>query len=124
MFGEWVERGESEIQEFKIRTSASCRRAAAETLCAMLNTRGGRVIFGVTKEGDLQGQETSDKTIEDVVAELSRIDPPAALEVDRVPLDGNAEAIVVAVGQEPSPPTLVPGHRLPPSRQQHHRADA
>ena len=40
-----VKSGESETLEFK-RTTGE-RREAARTLCAMLNHRGGRVLYGV-----------------------------------------------------------------------------
>ena len=46
--------GESETLEFK-RTTGT-RRAAAATVCAMLNQRCGHVLFGVTAEGDVVGQ--------------------------------------------------------------------
>ena len=45
---------ESEILELKSTTGE--RREAAKTMCAMLNTRGGHILFGVTKRGELQGQ--------------------------------------------------------------------
>ena len=38
--------GESETLEFKATTGT--RRKAAATVCAMLNQRGGHVVFGVT----------------------------------------------------------------------------
>ena len=41
--------GESETLEFKSTTGT--RREAASTVCAMLNQRGGHVLFGVKPEG-------------------------------------------------------------------------
>ncbi len=40
--------GESEFLELK--TTTGTRREAAATVCAMLNQRGGQVLFGVTPE--------------------------------------------------------------------------
>lgn len=95
---DWVRRGESETQEFKIRTSSGCLREGAATLCGMLNTRGGRVLFGVDAEGRIVGQDTSDQTLEKVAAEIARIDPAASAEVDRVPVgDAGREAITITV---------------------------
>jgi ATP-dependent DNA helicase RecG len=102
---DWLTLGESETQEFKIRTSAGCRREAAQTLCAMLNTRGGRVIFGVAKDATLVGQETSDKTIEQIVVELQRIEPEVSVEIDRVPVGGNGLEVITA--------TVSRSHRRP-----------
>lgn len=45
----WVEAGESEIQEFKLSTGQ--RTEAMRALCAFLNHRGGRVLFGVDAHG-------------------------------------------------------------------------
>ena len=60
----WVAPGESEIQEFKETTGQ--RGEVCRTLCAMLNLRGGRVLFGVENRGRIVGQGVTDKTLEDV----------------------------------------------------------
>ncbi len=57
---------ESETLEFK-RTTGT-RREAARTMCAMLNQRGGHVLFGVTPEGDVVGQQVSERTIEEALS--------------------------------------------------------
>ncbi|MFH2203516.1 MAG: ATP-binding protein, partial [Elusimicrobiota bacterium] len=49
----WAAHGESEIQEFKSTTGR--RTDAARTICAMLNHRGGRVLFGVTPAQEVRG---------------------------------------------------------------------
>ena len=46
----WIAPGESEMLEFK-RTTGQ-RREAVRTVCAMLNHRGGRMLFGVAHDGD------------------------------------------------------------------------
>ena len=46
--------GESETLEFKQTTGR--RREATRTMCAMLNHRGGHVLFGVTPGGEVTGQ--------------------------------------------------------------------
>jgi ATP-dependent DNA helicase RecG len=71
----WAAAGESETLELK-RTTGE-RREGARTLCAMLNHRGGRVLFGVEPNGRVLGQQVSDHTIEEVAEELRAIDPPA-----------------------------------------------
>ena len=91
----WVASGESEIMEFK-RTTGE-RREAARTLCAMLNHRGGRILFGVNPDGRVIGQQVSDHTIEEVVQELREIDPPAFPSIDRVAVDNGREMLVVTV---------------------------
>ena len=111
--------GESETLEFKETTRT--RREAAMTVCAFLNQRGGQMLFGVTEDGGVVGQQVSERTIEELSAELRRIEPPAFPNVERVPVDGGREVIVVSTAQGASRPYTLPRHRLPPSWEHHAR---
>ena len=95
-------RSESETLEFKHMTGT--RREAAQTVCAMLNQRGGHVLFGVTPIGDVVGQQVSERTIEEVSAEIQRVDPPAFPEIERVQVAGGLEVIAVRVNQDSARP--------------------
>ena len=97
-----VSLGESETLEFKASTAS--RRAATKTICAMLNTRGGSVLFGVLPDGKIQGQQVSDATLERLSNELKQIDPPAAPNVDLVNVSKDLHVIVVAIKAGFSPP--------------------
>lgn len=66
----WAAAGESETLEFK-RTTGQ-RREAVRTLCAMLNHRGGRVLFGVEPDGRVAGQQVGEHTLEEVARETRR----------------------------------------------------
>ena len=88
-----VASGESETLEFKETTGT--RREAAQTICAFLNQRGGQVLFGITPAGVVVGQQVGERTLEELSAELQRIDPPAFPEIERVRLQGGNELIVV-----------------------------
>ena len=94
--------GESETLELKETTGT--RREATMTICAFLNRGGGQVLFGVTPDGAVVGQQVSERTIEELSAELQQIDPPAFPTVERVPVDGGREVIVVGTGQGASRP--------------------
>ena len=94
--------GESETREFKATTGT--RRQATATICAMLNQRGGCVLFGVADGGRVVGQQVSERTIEHLSAEFNRIDPPAFPEVDRVQVSDDLEVISVRVGSGASRP--------------------
>ena len=107
--------GESETLEFK-RTTGT-RREAARTVCAMLNQRGGHVLFGVTPEGDVVGQQVSERTTEEVSAEIQRIDPAAFPEIERVRVTDDLERIAVRVSQGVRAALPVSGHRLSPGWQ-------
>ncbi len=91
----WAAAGESETLELKRSTAQ--RREAARTLCAMLNHRGGRLLFGVEPNGRVGGQQVSDHTLEEVARELGEIDPPTFPSIDRVAVDGGREVLVVVV---------------------------
>jgi ATP-dependent DNA helicase RecG len=93
----WVRLGESETLEFK-RTTGE-RRDAVRTLCAMLNHRGGRILFGVTEQGAITGQQVSNRTLEEVAQEIKDLDPPAFPTIDRVAVAADRELLVVSVGQ-------------------------
>ena len=94
--------GESETLEFKATTGT--RREAAMTVCAFLNQNGGQVLFGVTPDGEVVGQQVSERTIEELSAELRQIDPPAFPTVERVPVGGGRDVIVVSTAQGASRP--------------------
>ena len=94
--------GESEGLEFKATTGT--RREAAMTVCAMLNQQGGHVLFGVTPDCKAVGQQVNNKTIEEVSAELQRIEPPAFPKIERVPVSDDLEIIAVRVMPGASPP--------------------
>lgn len=97
-----VAAGESDTLEFKSTTGE--RREAAATVCAMLNQRGGQVLFGVTPEGAPVGQQVSERTIEALSAELGRIDPSAFPTVERLPIAGDREIVLIDVGPGPARP--------------------
>lgn len=90
-----VEFGESETLELKTTTGG--RREATRTICAMLNQRGGYVMFGVKPDGAVVGQQVSDRTLEELGAEIGRIQPAAYPEVIRVTVANQRDVIVVRV---------------------------
>ena len=94
--------GESEVLEFKATTGT--RREAAATVCAMLNHRGGHVLFGIAPDSRVVGQRVSERTVEQVSAEIQRIEPPAFPEIERVRISGDLEVIAVRVSPGASPP--------------------
>ena len=91
----WAAAGESETLEFKRSTGR--RREATRALSAMLNHRGGRVLFGVEPDGRVTGQQVSEHTVEGVAQELREIDPPAFPSIDRVDVGRGREVLVVSV---------------------------
>ena len=87
--------GESESLELKASTGE--RVAGAMAVCAMLNHRGGTVLFGVEPNRQVRGQLVGDRTIEQLSSALSEIDPPAFPTVEQVPVRGELRVVVVTV---------------------------
>ena len=102
-----VAAGESETLEFKSSTGA--RREATQTICAMLNHQGGQVLFGVTPESHVVGQQVSDRTLEEISAELQRIDPPAFPMIERIQVGEGLETIIVSVNPGQTRPYMYRG---------------
>ena len=102
-----VASGESETLEFKETTGR--RREAAITLCAMLNHQGGTVLFGVTPGGKISGQQVSDRTIEEVSAEVAEIDPPVFPTIAQRHVDGGKSVVSVSTGRGISVPYMYRG---------------
>ena len=99
-----VAAGESETLEFKSTTGT--RREAARTVCAMLNQRGGQVLFGVMADGRVVGQQVGERTMEEISAELGRIDPPAFPTIERIPVADGREVIAVTVSRGQARPFM------------------
>ncbi len=100
--------GESDRLEFKRSTGQ--RSNAAKTVCAMLNGLGGFVLFGVTNHGDIKGQQSSNSTLEDIAAELRRIEPPAFPDIETVSLDEGKTVILLRVPGGGGPYTYEAAH--------------
>jgi ATP-dependent DNA helicase RecG len=92
-----VQGGESETLEFKRSTGEL--RSGMQAMTALLNHRGGRVVFGVEPDGRIVGQQVSGRTLEDVAAEVGQVEPPAFPAIEQVPVAEGREVLIVSVSQ-------------------------
>ncbi len=92
-----VAQGESERLELKRSTGEL--RAGMQTLCAMLNAKGGRVVFGVGNAGNIVGQQISDHTLREVANAIRKIEPAAWVEQERVDVGKGKEVLVLETTQ-------------------------
>lgn len=90
-----VAAGEGPGVELK-RSTGELRRGV-QTVCAFLNGKGGRVVFGVAPDGEIVGQQVSDKTLREVAQELAALDPPAKVAVHRIAVGAGREVLVLDV---------------------------
>jgi ATP-dependent DNA helicase RecG len=102
-----VARGESETLELKRSTGQ--RSEAMQTLCAMLNHRGGSVLFGVASDGTILGQQVSDHTVEEVAQEIQHIEPPVFPRIERVEVGSDLQVLAVTVEAGASQPYTFKG---------------
>ncbi len=93
----WVRTGESETQKFKRGTGEL--KSGMQTLSALLNHRGGRLIFGVDDDGRILGQTVADSTLRDLAQEISRIDPPIQPDIAQVVVAENRQVVIVSIGR-------------------------
>jgi len=98
----FASQGESESLEFKISTSE--KHQALESLCGMLNHRGGVVLFGVEPSGRIVGQTISDRTLEDVSQEIQRIEPTVFPDLERIEVRPGHHVICLNVSASPNRP--------------------
>ena len=85
--------GESAQVEFKLSTGQ--RTDGVKAACGMLNGNGGFVLFGVSDDGRIVGQQVSAGTLEDVAREIRRIQPLPLLSPETVHLpDGRAVVLI------------------------------
>jgi ATP-dependent DNA helicase RecG len=102
-----VARGESESLELKKTTGDL--KAGMQSLCAMLNGTGGRVIFGVTPGGKIAGQDITDTTLQEVAREIRRLEPSADVEQIRLPVSGGREILILQTTTAPEAPYTYDG---------------
>lgn len=96
---------ESQHVEFKKTTGQL--DAGMETLCAFLNGDGGTVLFGVTDNGKVKGQEVGDDTKRNIAEAISRFEPRPDVEVQYVDVpdsDGKKVIVISAASQHQSRP--------------------
>lgn len=90
---------ETDTIEFK-KTTGQLERGM-ETLCAFLNGDGGTVLFGVTDEGKIIGQDIAGKTKETIGEAISRIEPNVNVRIFYVSMP-DSEKKVIALHVESS----------------------
>ena len=79
--------------EFKETTGQLNR--GMETLCGMLNGTGGIVVFGVTNNGNIVGQEVGDKTTRMIGEALGRFEPSIGIQPNYIKLTDSDKQLIV-----------------------------
>lgn len=95
--------GESAQVEFKLSTGQ--RTDGLKAACGMLNGNGGFVLFGVSDDGRIVGQQVTTGTLEDVAREIRRIQPLPLLSPETVHLPDGRAVVLIRVPRGEGPYT-------------------
>lgn len=98
---------QGEGPELEFKRSTGELRQAMESMCGMLNASGrGAVLFGVSNQGKVIGQDVAESTVRAVSNESRKIEPAAQLTPMSVAAGkGRSVLVVDAVAREPGPHT-------------------
>jgi ATP-dependent DNA helicase RecG len=102
-----IAQGEGETLEFK-RTVGEIKQAI-QTVAALANTRGGRVIIGVNNDGRIIGVDPSQNTIDDVANQITSATDPKIYPSLEVVSTGERAVIVITVAKSDDTPHLAGG---------------
>lgn len=100
---------QSESVSLEFKSSTTQLKAAFETVCAFLNTKGGIVLLGVKNNGQLTGQDIKDATKQEIANEIRKIEPAAQIEIDYVSLESHKQIIAIEVIKGNHPPYCYDG---------------
>ena len=87
-----IENTENNQTEFK-ETTGQLERGM-ETICAFLNGTGGTLLFGVTDNGKIIGQEVADSTKRNIAEAINRLEPVAEVQVSYITVPDSEKCII------------------------------
>jgi len=88
-----VKEGEGPTLEFKRSTGEL--KEGMQTICGFLNSKGGTVLFGVNRKGEVEGQQVSEQTLHEITAAFGRFEPPVNVQVGRIKVQADREVIAL-----------------------------
>jgi len=98
---ELIETGEGYTLEFKESLSSSI----GKDMCAFANSSGGKIILGVTDQGEIKGYKISNRDKSRILDIAKNMYPPVKIKIEQV---GNLGVIFVPEGKDK--PHFVAGH--------------
>jgi len=92
-------RGEGTTTEF--RKNADKVESAMKTACAFLNTSGGYVLFGVSRQQKIIGLALADYVTKEIEGLMERFEPKADYSISKIPVSGRPGASIIALRMMP-----------------------
>jgi len=102
-----LKEGESETVEFK--PSLSQMDKITESIAAFSNTKGGKVIIGVSDKGEVLGVNIGKNTIESLANQIKQNTDPMAYPSIRVEESDKKQVVIIEVGEAKQKPVLAFG---------------
>jgi hypothetical protein len=92
--------GEGQRLEFK--QSLSLKRQIIEALCGLLNADGGRVLVGVTDNGEVVGVDLGRRTLETLAGDIANsIEPQPVPTIEVVEIDEGSVVVLTVQARRP-----------------------
>lgn len=86
---------QQESETLELKKSTSLLKPAFETICGFLNGKGGVVLIGVADNGDILGQDVTDKTKQEIAREIDKIEPHANIQIAYIPCHNGKKVILL-----------------------------
>lgn len=100
-----IKKGESEQVEFKQRFGND----AIETVSAFANTKGGVILIGITRTGDIQGADVSQEVLKDWANRISQNTVPVVTPLLESVETESGSVVVINISENPIKPIAVRG---------------
>jgi ATP-dependent DNA helicase RecG len=101
--------GEDSYLEFKVRFSNPERIAAG--ICALANSGGGTMVFGVTDQLRIEGISNPELLEQDLLSICrDKLIPPIWPRIDKVAFDSGLRVVVIEIGERRAPHRTADGH--------------
>ena len=90
-----IEKNETRTLELK-KTTGELNKGM-ETACAVLNSDGGWLLFGITPSLKIVGQNVTDNTRQEIANVLRKIEPAIDVEVEYIELSNKPDFYIIAI---------------------------
>jgi len=100
-----IAQGESATLEFK----QSFDKEGIETVCALANAKGGKLLIGVADNGDIKGTQVNEETLQNYLNQIkTQTEPSLVVDIETI-IHNKQTVLVITVGEFPIKPVSCKG---------------